>query len=175
MENLYNLNSNSRLQNICKFKSLSFWHFLFILYKLIYLKNTLLYFFKNIIFSYLKIIFSLGIRWADHGFWRHLAQSGSHSWRSFRLPGTRHLCSYQSWAVDNVLASRQRQSDNAIELQGQDKIKKKFKVSVSKWSSFNEYSNNAKTNSFYCLITGHFVAEVMSRARLYFFMYILFV
>ena len=42
----------------------------------------------------------------------------------------------------------QRQRDNAIELQGQEKKTKNVKVSMSIFSSRNEYRNNAITNNF---------------------------
>ena len=44
----------------------------------------------------------------------------------------------QSWARDNGLASQQRQRNNRLEVQGQEKIKIKVKGSVSEWSSHIE-------------------------------------
>ena len=49
---------------------------------------------------------------------------------------------------------------------GTRKDSKNIKVSVSAWSSHNEYSNNAKTNNFVAWKQGH-VAAVLSRDQHY--------
>ena len=67
----------------------------------------------------------------------------------------------QSWTRDKRLASRQRNR-----VSGTKQNSKNVKVSVTRWSSHNEYSNNAKTSNFVAWKHRHVVAAVLCRAQL---------
>ena len=63
------------------------------------------------------------------------------------------LASLQTWAPDNVLVSRQRQRQRNRAAEAR-KNTSNVQVSASKWSSHNEYRQNAITNNCVACKTG---------------------
>ena len=73
----------------------------------------------------------------------------------------------QSWARDNILACRQHQRNNEIELHWPEKMTKNYKVSVSNLISQYEYRHNARNKNFVTRQADNMARlSVLSRAQL---------